>query len=201
MFRTLRSLRPSPAMIVALLALAVALGGTSYAAIRLPAGSVTTKTIKNGAVTRAKIKNNAINSSKIADRSLTSADIADNSLTGADINPAALATMNVPQAANSDHAGAAAALDKVNYRTVQGSVPPAPSIDTSAHALATAGCDPGQRVIGGGVKVDDLDNQAVIDSYADAGGTAWSGNADNGDIAAAHGFTVYAVCITAVASG
>src|SRR5436190_14489097 len=39
--------RPSPATVIACLALAVALGGTSYAAIRLPANSVTTRQVKN----------------------------------------------------------------------------------------------------------------------------------------------------------
>ena len=51
----MRRRRPSPAMLVALLALFVALGGSSYAAIRFPAGSVGTAQLKNGAVTKKKI--------------------------------------------------------------------------------------------------------------------------------------------------
>lgn len=47
--------RPSPSMAVAVLALLVALGGTSYAAVTLPANSVGTKQIKKGAVTLPKI--------------------------------------------------------------------------------------------------------------------------------------------------
>ena len=39
--------RISPAMVVACVALAVALGGTSYAAFRLPANSVTSREVKN----------------------------------------------------------------------------------------------------------------------------------------------------------
>lgn len=39
--------RPSPAMIVACAALLISLGGVSYAAITLPANSVTTKQVKN----------------------------------------------------------------------------------------------------------------------------------------------------------
>lgn len=38
---------PSPAMVVACLALFVALGGTGYAALKLPANSVTTKQVRN----------------------------------------------------------------------------------------------------------------------------------------------------------
>jgi hypothetical protein len=47
--------RPSAAMVVACVALAIALGGTSYAAISLPANSVGTKQIKDRAVTKKKI--------------------------------------------------------------------------------------------------------------------------------------------------
>jgi hypothetical protein len=49
--------RPSPALIVSLVALSVALGGTSYAAMVLPANSVGAKQIKKSAVSSAKVKN------------------------------------------------------------------------------------------------------------------------------------------------
>ena len=57
---------PSPSMIVALIALFVALGGTSYAAVILPADSVGTKQIKNGSVNGAKIKNSSVTGADIA---------------------------------------------------------------------------------------------------------------------------------------
>jgi hypothetical protein len=44
----------------ATIALFVALGGTSYAAFSLPAGSVGTKQLKNGAVTRAKLAHGVV---------------------------------------------------------------------------------------------------------------------------------------------
>jgi hypothetical protein len=48
--------RPSPAMVIACIALGIALGGTSVAAVNaLPRNSVGTKQIKNGAVTKKKI--------------------------------------------------------------------------------------------------------------------------------------------------
>src|SRR5580704_16067347 len=53
--RGLRLRRPSPALVVACVALVVALAGTSYAAFRLPANSVGTKQLQRGAVTKAKI--------------------------------------------------------------------------------------------------------------------------------------------------
>ncbi len=53
----MKKLRPSPALLISLIALFVALGGTSYAAITaLPANSVGTPQLKNGAVTPAKLK-------------------------------------------------------------------------------------------------------------------------------------------------
>jgi hypothetical protein len=52
--------RPSPAMVVAALALFIALAGTGYAAVKLPANSVGTKQIKANAVVSSKIKNGSI---------------------------------------------------------------------------------------------------------------------------------------------
>jgi hypothetical protein len=52
--------RISPATGISLLALFVALGGTSYAAVKLPAKSVGTKQLKTSAVTSAKVRNNSL---------------------------------------------------------------------------------------------------------------------------------------------
>ena len=46
---------PSPALVVACLALAAALGGTGYSAVVLPANSVGTKQLKNHSVIAAKV--------------------------------------------------------------------------------------------------------------------------------------------------
>ncbi len=71
---------------IALLALFIALGGTSYAAVSLPKGSVGAAQIKDdavgpgqvrdGAITRATVRDNAINSAKVADGSLRVKDFA-----------------------------------------------------------------------------------------------------------------------------
>jgi hypothetical protein len=83
--------RPSPAMVVAVVALVAALSGSAYAA--LGKNSVGTKQLKAKAVTAGKIANNAVTSTKVAQ----------NSLTGSDINLSALGT--VPSATNAATAG------------------------------------------------------------------------------------------------
>lgn len=52
--------RPSPALVVACIALLVALGGTGYAASVLPRASVGTIQLKNGAVTSLKVRNGSL---------------------------------------------------------------------------------------------------------------------------------------------
>jgi hypothetical protein len=84
-----RTRRPSPALIVAIIALIAALAGTSYAAVKqLPKNSVGTKQLKSKAVTTGKIANNAV----------TGAKVASNTLTGADVNLSQLGT--VPNASS-----------------------------------------------------------------------------------------------------
>jgi len=57
---------PSPALVVAVLALFVALGGTTYAATSLAQNSVGTAQLKKNAVTGPKIKNGAVTQQKIS---------------------------------------------------------------------------------------------------------------------------------------
>ena len=56
--------------IVGYVALFVALGGTSYAAMSLPAGSVGTQQLRNGAVTSKKLANGSITPGKLDARTL-----------------------------------------------------------------------------------------------------------------------------------
>ncbi|HZG35112.1 MAG TPA: hypothetical protein VEY87_04630, partial [Gaiellaceae bacterium] len=52
--------RPSPALVVACVALLVALSGTGYAAVALPRNSVGTPQLKDGAVTSLKVRNGSL---------------------------------------------------------------------------------------------------------------------------------------------
>lgn len=63
--------RPSPAMIVAIVALICALGGSAYAA-----GKIGSKNLKKNAVTTKKIKDDAVTGSKIANGAVTGGKLA-----------------------------------------------------------------------------------------------------------------------------
>ena len=81
----------SYANIIATLALFIALGGTSYAALSLPKNSVGSKQLKKNAVTNTKISKGAVSRSKIRNDAVTSAQVKNNSLTGNDIDEATFA--------------------------------------------------------------------------------------------------------------
>ena len=87
--RKLLRRRPSPAMVVACIALLVALGGTSIAAVSqlVPRNSVGAAQLQFGAVTNAKIRENAVNSAKVANRSLLRADFAPGQLPAGPTGP------------------------------------------------------------------------------------------------------------------
>ena len=67
--RLLKGRRPSPALIVSSLALVVATGGTSYAAVM-----ITGKDIKNNTVTSKDVRNNTIKSKDVKNKSLRAKD-------------------------------------------------------------------------------------------------------------------------------
>jgi hypothetical protein len=73
--------RPSPALVLAVLALVVAMAGTSYAATQI--GS-------------AQIKNNSVKGKDVKDANLTGKDVKDKSLTGADIQDGSLTAADLP---------------------------------------------------------------------------------------------------------
>ena len=68
-----RMRRPSPALIIAIIALCASLTGSAWAA--LGKNSVGTKQLKSKAVTTGKIANNAVTGAKVKDGSLNSKDI------------------------------------------------------------------------------------------------------------------------------
>jgi hypothetical protein len=92
--RTLKGiLRPSPALIVAFVALFAAMGGVGYATAKLKPNSVKTKSIKSGAVTTDKIADGAVTTPKLAPNAVA---------------PYATNAVNAMNAANADKLGGVA---------------------------------------------------------------------------------------------
>jgi len=75
---------PSPAMIVAVLALLIGLSGSALA-VNAAKNSVTTKSIRNNAVKTKKLANEAVKTKKLADNAVKGAKLADDSVTNAKI--------------------------------------------------------------------------------------------------------------------
>jgi hypothetical protein len=182
---------PTPSLVVSILALTLALGSTSYAVVKLPPRSVGSKQLKPNAVTGTHIKSKAV----------TSSEVKDGSLTGVDINEAGLD--KVASAATADQAGragVAGGLDRVVYRVAVVTVPAAPIPGESGKGAATARCDPGQLVVGGGVKLEAPDTMSVVDSYPETA-SAWTTHVNNDEVGVPHNATVFAVCILASTPG
>jgi hypothetical protein len=84
--------RPSPAMVVAILALCLAVGGTAFAAVKLGRNAVKTKNIKDGAVTESKIAGNAVTEGKIAGNAVTEGKIASGAVSAGKLAASAKST-------------------------------------------------------------------------------------------------------------
>jgi hypothetical protein len=91
----IRAKRPSPSLVISILALFVALGGSAYAASK-----VGTKDIKNKAITAAKIKKNAITTAKIKNEAVTGAKIKESTLGAV---PSAVNAQNATNAGNAQN--------------------------------------------------------------------------------------------------
>jgi hypothetical protein len=201
MTRTDKRRLPSPSMAVATAALVVAFGGTSYAVVKPSPRSVGSKELKRNAVSGAHIKANAIKSPKVADGSLTGKDIDESALEQVPLAARAARATVADRATSVDQAaraGLAGGLDRVAYRVATVTVPAAPMAGESSAGVATARCDAGQLVAGGGVKLDDA--MSVVDTYPDSA-AAWTAHVNNDDIMGPRTATVFAVCVPASTPG
>jgi hypothetical protein len=82
-----RTSRPSPSLVISLVALFVSLGGAGWAAIHVPAGSVGTRQLTAGAVTADKIAHGAIHAGNVANGAIRTRSIAVGAIGAAQINP------------------------------------------------------------------------------------------------------------------
>ena len=154
----------SPATVLAGIALLVALGGTSYAAVVLPANSVGTAQLKNSAVTSVKVKN----------RTLLAQDFAPGQLKAGPVGPAG-ATGPAGPAGPAGAAGAAAAA--IVHVT---SVSAAPGTTTTG----VAACAAGQKATGGGAYLigitTDTDHLTISAPVISTGGSGFTTVTDGG---------------------
>jgi hypothetical protein len=202
MFGLLRR-RPSPAMIVACIALLVALTGTSVAAVSaLAPNTVGSLQLKPGAVTNAKIKNNAVTSVKVANRSLLRSDFAPGQLPAGPTGPQGPAGPAGPAGA----AGPAGTIGAITVRStavaVDGGTAPQPNGDYITRPAQVL-CSAGELAISGGTGWSDDNNDLelftgrltpVLNATNQVIGFKATGGNDSGNSST---FTVYALCYKA----
>ncbi len=195
--------RPSPAMVVACVALLVALGGTSMAAAtQIARNSVGTSQLKDSAVTNAKVKNNAINSAKVAARSLLRSDFAPGQLPAGPTGPQGPAGPAGPAGA-AGAAGAPGVIGAITVRSQSVSIPGG-SAENGAYNTGEvqALCNSGERAISGGAGWSDSNAGLelwigrlvpVQNTSSQVVGYLGSGGNDSGQSST---FIVYALCYT-----
>ena len=123
--------RPSPALVIAVIALFVAMAGTGYAAFKLPNNSVGTKQLKKDAVTGAKVKKGSLDGSDIKLATLGTVPAATKAV-------AAETATRATSAENATRAGTAANADHAVTADSASSIPPAGPI----HLVGTPGEPP-----------------------------------------------------------
>ena len=116
MLRNLR--RPSPALIISLVALFVSLGGVSYG---VATGSIDSREIKNNTVRSKDIRNSQVLGKDIRNSTIRGRDVASNTLGGVDVNestlgliPNALHATSATSATSAGTATSAVNVDSVN---------------------------------------------------------------------------------------
>lgn len=189
MFRRIR--RPSPALVVAGVALLFALGGTGYATVlQVPRNSVGPAQLQANAVTPPKLRNGAVNNAKLANNAVTSVKVQNGSLLAADFAPG-----QVP-AGPQGPAGPAGPVGVSAYQIVEVDSPQ----DASGTKQATAACPSGKRVLGGGSQISGPGKQFVADNggYPSSNGTAFTAEGQNVLVGTPviWQLKVYAICAT-----
>jgi hypothetical protein len=192
----MRVSRPSPAMAVALLALFIAFGGTSYATVHalVPANSVGTTQLKNDSVTRAKLAHQSITSALIKPGSLLASDFAPGQLPSGPQGPAGPAGASGPKGDKGDP-GATGAIARIKVRSA------AVTVAAGGVGLVNASCHSDERASGAGTSWTlasgeggaGLTTISLSPSFDSAGVTAYVGRGEN-RTSTAHLFTVDVLC-------
>ena len=171
--------RPSPALVISCLALTVALGGTSYAAVlALPKNSVGPAQLKSSAVTTKKIAPNAVTTAKVLNGSLVKADFKAGQLPAGPTGPAGPAGPS-----------GVSGLERVDATSATNSTP---------GRTAAMACPAGKRLLGGGARVNPvLPQVAITSSYPGDDNTYQASAREVTATGANWSLTVFAICAVA----
>ena len=174
--------RPSPAMVVACVALAVVLGGTSYAAVlQVPRSSVGTVQLKTGAVTTKKLAANAVTSAKVRNGSLLKADFRPGQLPAGPTGPQG--------PAGPAGSPGLSAVERVETTSVNNSTTP---------KSVQIACPAGKRLVGGGARVNGGNPEVALSASFPDNDNIYRATATESDaFVAAWSVTVYAICAVA----
>jgi hypothetical protein len=168
--------RPSPAFVVACLALLVALTGTSYATVlNVPKNSVGTAELKRNAVKPAKLAPNAVRTAHVLNGSLLSADFR---------------AGQIPQGPKGDKGdkGDTGAVGVSGLELVESST----SSSTGDVKQGVASCPAGKRVLGGGGRAPST--VAIWMSRPADNGTQWIAGGREVSDSGSWAMTAWAVC-------
>ena len=198
--------RPSPAMVVACLALGIALTGTSVAAVTaLAPNSVGSAQIKANAVTAAKIKNANVTGAKIARNAVTGTKVLNGSLTAADFVASSLPKGPTGPTGATGPAGPAGPAGTIGPVTVRqtGVVVPGGVAQNGAYdtETVTVNCNAGEKAISAGTGWSDdaadreLWTQRITPIITNNAVTGFRGTGGN-DSGNSSTFTLYVLCYT-----
>jgi len=187
-------------MVVACVALLVALGGTSVAAVsQLARNSVGPAQLQFGAVTNPKIRSNAITSAKVRNRSLLRTDFAPGQLPAGPTGPQGPAG----PAGAAGAAGPAGVIGAITVRTNSVSVvDPAPIDGVFNTARVERRCEANERAISAGtswgddgsdLKLVTQEVEPLFNAQNQVNGFVAVGGNDTGE---SSNFTVHVLCFT-----
>ena len=141
------------ANVTSVLALMIALGGTSYAAIKIPKNSVSSAQIKKSAVSNSDLRANAVTTEKVKDGSLLAADFGANQL------PAGPRGLTGATGLKGDQ-GLQGLVGTTGPATVQ-RLQAAADLGDGLKGSYDVYCPAGQQAIAGGVRGDDTLSEAT----------------------------------------
>jgi hypothetical protein len=181
------------ANVTASLALFIALGGTSYAAITLPRNSVGTNQLRTGAIRSVDVKDRSLEARDLSlkARSFLKSQRGAQGARG----PEGPQGERGPQGIPGTGGDGTSTLSLTEVRQA-GTVGTAPA-GGSTTATATATCPAGRKATGGGLRVDVGSDVSVRESYPNLNSTAWTAVVGNDDDNAGGSFTVFAICAPA----